>query len=191
MSSNCFVVYDEISKRCFVVDPGSQDSKREIDFISQNDLMLDYVILTHEHTDHTWGVNALIDKYNDVKVVCSQSCALELPKSSDSYFSYYFDDSNYHYEVERVDVTIKNDFDSINWNNMIINFILTPGHTIGSMCFFVDNYLFTGDTLMQYKSFINKRFGSKEIYEQSLNKLNIIIKDNEYIVYPGHGMCFK
>ncbi len=55
MSSNCFIVYDEVTKHGVVVDPGSEKSEREQCFIKEKDLVIDYIILTHEHTDHTWG----------------------------------------------------------------------------------------------------------------------------------------
>ena len=59
MTSNCYVVYDEGTKRCIVIDPGSEKSLREIDFIEAHQLQLDYIIISHEHTDHNWGVNSL------------------------------------------------------------------------------------------------------------------------------------
>ena len=59
MTSNCYVVYDEVTKGCLVIDPASEKSLREIQFIEERGLSLDYIILTHEHTDHNWGVNSL------------------------------------------------------------------------------------------------------------------------------------
>lgn len=55
MNSNCYVVYDDNTKRCLVIDPGSEHSLREIEFIEENELTLDYILITHEHTDHNWG----------------------------------------------------------------------------------------------------------------------------------------
>jgi len=46
MTSNCYVVYDENTKRCIVIDPGSEKSLREIDFIDAHQLQLEYIIIT-------------------------------------------------------------------------------------------------------------------------------------------------
>ncbi len=188
MTSNCFVVYDDETKRCVVVDPGSQYSLREIVFIENNQLSLDYIILTHEHSDHTWGCNALLDKYN-AKVVCSVDCAYKLPHSSDAYFRFYFDDTNYHYEVRRVDLSVT-DSDRLVWDNQYISFIMTPGHSKGSMCFLIEQMLFTGDTIMQYNLFTKKRFGSYEQMKKSISKIKSMFSAKNIVVYPGHGDMF-
>ena len=188
MTSNCFIIYDDETKHCLVVDPGSQYSLFEIEFIENNQLSLDYIILTHEHSDHTWGCNALIDKY-DTKVVCSVDCAYELPHSSDAYFRFYYDDPNYHYEVRKVDISVM-DSDRLVWNNHSLKFIMTPGHTKGSMCFLIEQMLFTGDTIMQYKLFTNKRFGSYEQMKKSISKITSMFSNRNIVVYPGHGDMF-
>lgn len=188
MSSNCYIVWDDSSLRCFVIDPASEKSLREIEFIESHNLILDYILLTHEHTDHTWGVNALLDKY-DAKVICSQKCKENLPKSGDMYFQLYYDRKDYHYEVKKVDYTIESLGYNIKWGNNIIKFILTPGHSIGSICIDIKGILFSGDTIMQYKPFINKRNGDHELYEKSINTIDDLYSA-ETIIYPGHGVQF-
>ena len=186
MTSNCFIVYDEISKRCVVIDPGSEKSEREIMFIREKQLRLDYIMLTHEHTDHTWGVNSLVEAFR-APVVCSKSCKDNLIKESRAYFQYYYNDSNYHYEVKRVDLTIEEIDYNLSWNGTIIHFVPTPGHSMGSVCIELENYLFTGDTLMEYKPYISKRNGSKEEYRRSIDILVCEYAGREMIICPGHG----
>ena len=89
MSSNCYVLYDDLYDDCIVVDPGSEKCVQEQLFFREKNLHPTYVILTHEHTDHTWGTNTLIDLY-DSKVACSKVCAENLPKDPDAYFSFYY-----------------------------------------------------------------------------------------------------
>ena len=189
MTSNCYVVYDEDTKRCLVIDPASEKSVREIEFIDNNSLQLDYVILTHEHTDHTWGVNALIDRYLSAKVICSEECEKALAKETKKYFQLYYDNSNYEYNVRRVDYTTEKLGKRIGWNEHIISFVTTSGHTPGSICVVIDDILFGGDTLMPYKPLIKKRNGgSIDDFRKSL----IIIEKlfcPDTLVYPGHGEC--
>lgn len=188
MTSNCYVVWDDITFGCIVIDPASEHSFREIDFIEEHNLKLDYIILTHEHTDHTWGINSLLDKYNP-EVICTEICKQHLPEAGDTYFRLYYERENYTYTVRRVDHTVEELKWTLNWRGSIIKFIDTKGHSLGSMCIEMGNLLFTGDTLMQYKPYINKRNGSKKLYEQSVNMLMQTYSGDTQI-YPGHGDSF-
>lgn len=190
MNSNCFVVYDEGVRHCIIIDPGSKESLREISFIKENNLRLDYILLTHEHTDHTWGVNTLLDVMGG-KVTASKECAIELPKAGDMYFKFYFDDPTYHYEVRQID-KIVDDSEIIDWYGHQIRFLKTPGHSIGSICISIDDSLFTGDTLMKdVKPVIIKRHGgSKFDYEKSLLRIFSVFPESTK-VYPGHGDAFE
>lgn len=189
MSSNCFVVWDDETHRCVIIDPASEKALRELSFIESHSLVLDYILLTHEHTDHTWGVNALLDAHNNTKVVCSEKCKLGLPEAGTSYFRFYYDDPNYSYIVKRVDLVAEDIDYELNWNGTTFQFYLTPGHSFGSMCIRLNEMLFSGDTIMQSKPFINKRNGSLELYKQSINDI-IKVLPKDLFVYPGHGDTF-
>lgn len=187
MASNCYLVVDEESNRCICIDPASEKSDQEIEYIEQNGLILDYIILTHEHTDHTWGVNSLLDAYPDVKVVCSELCRDALPREAQAYFQFYYDDPGYEYKVRRVDYTTEELNWQLVWLGYTISFISTPGHSSGSVCIVIDSILFGGDTLMPFKPFIKKRNGgSIEDYRKSLLSLRTQFTPST-VVYPGHG----
>ena len=73
--SNCYVLFDQTaSNECIIVDPGSKDEKELLDYLWKEKLEPKYIILTHEHFDHCWGVNQLVEKYN-LPIVCSELCA--------------------------------------------------------------------------------------------------------------------
>lgn len=187
MTSNCYIVVDDLSKHCICIDPASEKSEREIAYIEGNGLTLDHILLTHEHTDHTWGVNALVEKYPSVKVICSELCKIALPKEAKAYFQFYYDDPNYTYNVSRVDRTTEGLGWHLNWGGHRVDFIATPGHSHGSVCICIENILFGGDTLMPFKPFVKKRNGgSQEEYRNSLLLLQSMF-DPSIIVYPGHG----
>ena len=189
MSSNCYIVVDYETKHCFCIDPASEKSEREIEYIEQNGLILDYVFLTHEHTDHTWGVNALVEKFSDVKVICSEICKQNLAKEFQAYFLFYYDNPNYYYTVCNIDLTTEELDCNLNWEGNKIEFIPTPGHSMGSVCISIDDKLFTGDVILQSKPYINKRNGSKELFYKSARMVCEIFPKNT-IVYPGHGDTF-
>lgn len=187
MSSNCYIIMDEALEHCICIDPASEKSEREINLIEGNGLMLDYILLTHEHTDHTWGVNSLLGKYPSAKVVCSELCKEALPREAKAYFQFYYDDPNYSYNVERVDYTTEDLNWHLEWVGHNIKFIATPGHSPGSVCIAIDDVVFGGDTLMPFKPFIKKRNGgSKEQFQESVMKM-VGLFNEDTLVYPGHG----
>lgn len=186
MTSNCYIVADEEAKSCVVIDPGSRDSRREIDYIQSRGLNLDYIFVTHEHTDHNWGVNALKAQYPSARMVCSELCNKYAKKASRAYFLFYYDDPNYRYELKPADILIKTDDDTLDWNGHVLRFILTPGHSFGSMCISSGNLLFTGDTIMPFKPYFNGRDSNEDDWKKSIEKVSEIMSP-ETMVYPGHG----
>ena len=189
MTSNCYLVVDEETKRCIVIDPGSEKSEREISFIQEHKLKLDYVLVTHEHSDHNWGVNTLMDAFPDAKLVCSEECAKRVNKLYKAYFLLYYDDPNYRYDLRQPDILIKSDDDTLEWNGHKLEFILTPGHSYGSICIKLDEMLFTGDTIMPSKPYFNGRDSNRDDWECSIRKIEDKLPDDT-VVYPGHGEIF-
>ena len=189
MTSNCYIVVDEASRHCICIDPASEKSEREIAYIEGNGLALDYIILTHEHTDHTWGVNSLVNRF-DPQVICSETCKQNLGMEFQAYFQLYFDDTEYTYNVCKVDKTTEELGWQLEWQGNKIEFIPTPGHSMGSVCILIDGKLFTGDTIMQSKPYINKRNGSKELFFESVRKIRGTYPDDT-LIHPGHGETFQ
>ena len=185
MKSNCFIITDWNSYSCVVIDPGSEKSEREIEYIETNQLHLDYIILTHEHTDHTWGVNALKEKYPESKLVCSELCNKYAKKASRAYFLFYYDDPNYRYELVPADILIKEEEDLV-WNIFSFHFIHTPGHSRGAMCIQLENMMFTGDTIMPFKPYFNGRDSNEEDWKESVNLIREKFS-SRLLIYPGHG----
>ncbi len=186
MKSNCYIVTDVISRSCAIIDPASEKSEREIDYIEENGLHLDYILLTHEHSDHTWGANSLKEKYSDAKIVCSELCEKYARKSSKAYFLLYYNKKGYRYELMPADIIIHSDEDILNWRNVEIHFVLTPGHSYGSMCIDIDGMLFTGDTIMPFEAYFNGRDSSEEDWIKSITKISERYS-HEFEIYPGHG----
>lgn len=95
--------------------------------------------------------------------------------------------------IHEADIRVEDTNHPLNWNNRIIRFFLTKGHSKGSICFSIDEkFLFTGDTLVPgFKTITKLKGGSKEELSESLNRLSNYFKgkESELIVYPGHGEC--
>ena len=62
----------------------------------------------------------------------------------------------------------------------------TPGHTTDSLCYGIEDNLFTGDTL--FRSSIGRTDFYSGDYETLANSINRIYSLNKnYKIYPGHG----
>ena len=186
MTSNCYVVYDNDTHKCIAIDPGSEMSCREIQFIREQNLKLDYILVTHEHTDHNWGVNSLYGAFEDVKLICSIECSKRVNKANRVYFLFYYDDPDYRYQMRQPDVIVQSDKEILEWNGHNISLILTPGHSYGSMCIEIEDMLFTGDTIMPYKPYFNGRDSNENDWIISIIMLEKELPF-EKKVYPGHG----
>lgn len=186
MKSNCFIIVDRDSKACVIIDPASEKSEREIAYIEENRLCLDYIMLTHEHTDHTWGANALKERFSDAKLLCSEQCEKYAKKASRAYFLLYYDDPNYRYVLKPADVVIYDQEDWLEWHGRQFHFVITPGHSFGSMCIGIDNLLFTGDTIMPFPAYFNGRDSNEDDWKESISYISTLFPPSTTIL-PGHG----
>ena len=135
------------------------------------------VLLTHAHFDHCGNAKKLQDDGASIYVSKLDACKLLNDDNLASDFGRKF-------EYLTADKTF-DDGDVLNICGIKIKVIATPGHTDGSVCFLVDNLLFTGDTLFlgsvgrtDFKS------GSRDDLVRSIKKLFSL--EGDYAVYPGH-----
>lgn len=187
--SNTYLVSIENTRSCIVIDPGSREGPELMAYITEKGLTVDYIILTHEHFDHCWGVNELINK-TETKVVCTQNCKDKVILPS-NYFNKFYFNSEEEYSVNRVDIVVEDLGYTLDWKGTNIRFIETKGHSPGGMCISIENTLFTGDTLLlNTKPVLMKRLGSSKVdYKESVTRVFDEFPNNT-IVYPGHGDSF-
>lgn len=188
---NTYVLIKE-EKEAIVIDPGVYDNSL-VEFLKENNIEVKYVILTHLHVDHIIGLNNITKEFKNAKVIISKE---ELKHMYDSEYTLYNGEYNV---VEDNIITVLNgekqkeegieEERQIEDNTILgmdVRYILTPGHTKGSMCILLDNILFTGDTLFKgsYGRFDLKGGNYMELVS-SLNYLRKLDKD--ILVLAGHG----
>lgn len=187
--SNTYLLVNKASKNCIVIDPGTKEQANVRDYIQMHGLTLDYIILTHEHFDHCWGVNYLLESFQ-AKVVTTRLCS-EWVKTPMNYFNQLYYNSDEMYQIKQVDVIVEDIGWKLMWSDVPIEFVSTPGHTNKGMCIEIGGCLFTGDTILyQTKPFLKKRYGaSKSELKESIEKIyNSYPSDIK--VFPGHGEPF-
>lgn len=166
MENFVYVLQDYQSNQAAVIDPGWEAGKI-IQFCNSRNLQITQVLLTHTHYDHVNNLNELL-AHCPAEVHLSEAEAAFWSKSA----------KNFH---------LHHDNDVIKLGNTEIKMLLTPGHTPGSMCFQIGDYLITGDTL-----FVNGcgrcdlAGGDAEEMFYSLTRLQKECPP-ETIIYPGHN----
>jgi len=178
LENNMYLILDEISKKGVLIDatialPEIIQEAKGYD--------IEYILLTHGHFDHILGLNelkkelgakAVINK-NDVIVsdnINEFTRMFDLPDSTPPSYEMFADDD-----------------DEITSGNLRFKVITTPGHTEGSVCYLIDDKLFSGDTLFMESVGRTDLFGGnhKKLTESIKNKLFKL--DDNIEVYPGHG----
>lgn len=188
--SNTYLLIHEESRRCMVIDPGTREQANVRNYIQAHRLTLDYIILTHEHFDHCWGVNYLKETSPQAKVVATRLCA-EWVQTPMNYFNQLYYNSDEMYQIEKVDVIVEDVDWKLMWDGVPIVFVSTPGHTNKGMCIDIGGCLFTGDTILyQTKPHLKKRYGASK-YELKNSIDNIYHSySGGTKVFPGHGEPF-
>lgn len=179
MGENTYVVGDENTKKCIVVDPGANFIDI-MNFVKKMNLNIEYVVLTHGHGDHITNAlklkdetNAMIVAHEDEKEILGdkrKNLSASLPSNT--------------VELD-ADIYVK-DNETLKVGDMKLKFIHTPGHTPGSMCIKIDKHMLTGDTLFAGSMGRTDFYGGDaRKMEKSLKRLKN--QDDDITIYPGHG----
>ena len=180
IQTNVYLVLDEETKHGFVVDPGAHSDKLLKD-INENQVILDYVVLTHAHGDHIGGVEELLELFPEAKLMVG---ARELPMLNGKL-------DNSSREICGKDIKLNpdkwlDDDETFTCGNMTFKVIETPGHTPGGICLYSPGVLFSGDTLFRQSVGRTDFPGgdTSKLIASIRNKLFTLPEDT--IVLPGH-----
>ena len=179
--TNCYFLYDIDEKKAIVFDP-ADNGKYIYDTLLKHDLIVSAICLTHGHFDHIWGAEEL-RTLSQVKLYGPEAERV------------LFEDAKVNVSAQvgrpytiRLDEYLK-DQDILEIEGIKLKMIHTPGHTIGSSCYYMEEagILISGDTLFEGS------VGRTDLPTGSMSMLNRSIKEkllklpDETKVYPGHG----
>jgi len=160
-STYTYIISSGEGREALIIDPVIENVADYINLLKNLNLRLVKVIDTHIHADHVTGAT---------KLKQATSCTTIMGE---------------HTPADTVEIKVK-DNEVIEIDSLKIKSLYTPGHTSDSYSFLLNNYLFTGDTLL-----INgtgrtdfQNGSSEDAYNSLFNK--ILKLPEETLVYPGH-----
>ena len=160
-STYTYLIASKIGREALIIDPVLENVETYINLLKELDLKLVKVLDTHTHADHITGASKLNKKTSCITIMGE------------------------HTPSETVQIKIK-DQEFIKIDELKIKAIYTPGHTSDSYSFLMNNYLFSGDTLL-----INgtgrtdfQNGSAKDAYNSIFN--NLLRLPDETLLYPAH-----
>ena len=160
-STYTYLIASAKGREALIIDPVIENVNQYVQLLKELNLNLVKVIDTHIHADHVTGASKLKDITKCTTIMGDHSPA------------------------NTVEIKVKDD-EYINLDTLKIRAMYTPGHTSDSYSFLMDNYLFSGDTLL-----INgtgrtdfQNGNAKDAYNSIFNKL--LKLPEETFLYPAH-----
>ena len=160
-STYTYIISSGKGREALIIDPVIENTESYLKVLKELNLKLVKVIDTHIHADHISGLNELAIQTNCSKIMGERSAS------------------------EVIDIRVK-DNEKIKIENIELISMHTPGHTDCSYSFYMNDRIFTGDTLL-----INgtgrtdfQNGSAREQYDSIFNKL--LKLPEKTFVYPAH-----
>ena len=184
IGTNCYIVYKdntESLREAIIIDPGD-DADKIYDKVEELGVKPVAILLTHGHFDHILAVNQVASKYN-IDIYASEE---EKKLLGDAMLNL---SGGYRRNCIVKEYIKLCDGQELEVANIKFKTILTPGHTGGSMCYYIENedVLFSGDML--FRESVGRTDFPTGSESQIINSLNnkLMKLEDKVEVYPGHG----
>jgi hydroxyacylglutathione hydrolase len=185
-SENTFILWDDESKECAIVDPGCSDADEEKElesFIIQNDLKAKFLINTHCHIDHILGCEFVKQKFNPIYYASEK----DIPLLQNAKMQASFVGMDFSISLRPDELLAEEK--KLHLGKSELLFLFTPGHTPGEFCISIPDIktCLTGDVLF-FDSIGRTDLwgGNYETLIKSINEKLLTLPD-ETKIYPGHG----
>ncbi len=197
--ANTYVIADE--GRALVIDACSEGVEEEL---KARGLVPDYLLLTHEHCDHLWGVNAIRARFPGVRTAAHRSCseALGDPKRNKAkqyhiYATLRFGESyrneearNRGFSCDPAEIVFWEEL-RLSWHGWKFVCRHAPGHSPGSILIHMEGVgVFSGDSILREDTFLEFDGGDEEEFRRVTLPLIRGIP-YETVIFPGHGEVFR
>lgn len=178
---NCYAVVSEKKNAVLIDAPCNADGI--ISMMNENGFTLKKVLLTHGHCDHI-GAAAELREKTGCEIYIHRNDAEKLTNQNSNLTTYF-----HLPPVDEVkDAVILSHGDTVTLDELTFKVMLTAGHTSGSVCYIIDDIIFSGDTLFRLSvGRTDMRDGSFSTLKASLEAIAALDEKPDYVVFPGHG----
>jgi hydroxyacylglutathione hydrolase len=190
---NTRVVSCERSRKAICIDPG-EPSPEVVDYIRQNDLELQAIVITHGHLDHCGGTSALANKFPDAQVLLHRDEMYLYEKlAQQPHLLGIMPDQaramGMEYDDPPQPTRFLADDDVLEVGDLKLLVRHVPGHTLGHIVLaeLDEKVVFTGDCLF------NGSIGRTDLpggdYDQLVSSIKekVLTLGDDFTVYCGHG----
>jgi len=179
-AENCWIVGSRRTSEAIVIDPG--DQPEEILALARDmGLNIKLIANSHGHIDHVLGIRG-VQEATGAKLLLHQG-ELEIIRAAAGAAA-----SLLGRPVEPLPVPdhLLEDGDEVEVEGLKLTVLHTPGHTPGSLSFYADGLLFSGDTL--FRGSIGRTDLPGGDYGQEMSSIvdRLLALPDETIVLPGH-----
>ncbi|NGX30912.1 MAG: putative metallo-hydrolase [Chlamydiae bacterium] len=181
VSTNTILLFCPKTKQAAIVDPSFGSLEKIQQIVSENHLHISMILITHSHWDHVLDL-AKVKLFYNVDVFAHKD---DIPNLLDP----GSDQLRAPIPMEKIDACKQLTHNQIlPLGQLQIKVLHTPGHTPGSLCFYLENQqvLISGDTF--FKNAIGRLdlpTARKEKMKDSLIMLSKL--PPKTLVVPGHG----
>jgi hydroxyacylglutathione hydrolase len=177
---NCWVVGSRRTREAFVIDPG--DEPETILALARDmGLNVKRIICSHAHLDHIMAVRAVQERTGADFLLhpADEPIARGMAKSAARFLGYEPP------PPPDPDHALA-DGDVVEVDGLHLRVIHTPGHTPGSVSFYTEGLLFSGDTL--FRGSIGRTDLPGGDFDQEMRSIigKLLVLPDETIVLPGH-----
>lgn len=184
-SENTYVVYND-HKNAFIIDPGNfstEETRLLQNFIEENGLKIQNILLTHAHIDHVLGLQTVYNLYNvPVLLHETEKEILDRNPMDANRFGFFFKPFEGEIQFLKENEVLKLDEDEF-------KILHVPGHSPGHIAFNneAQKFVVSGDVL--FEGSIGRTDLYKGNHEQLLESIRtkLFILDGDTKVYNGHG----
>ncbi|MCH7782052.1 MBL fold metallo-hydrolase [candidate division KSB1 bacterium] len=179
-ASNCYIVASEKTRNGVIIDPGDEVD-RIIGEIEDAGVTVSKIINTHGHIDHTAGAKEMQDKLGIPFFIHEGD--MDLLKLINEQAQMYGMETRGVPEVEEY----LNEGDIIEFDDIKLSVLHTPGHSPGGICFLGEKDILVGDTL--FEGSIGRTDLPGGDYEQLIEAIDkkLMTLDEKINVFSGHG----
>lgn len=183
---NAYLLIDDSSKDCAIIDPSCESSSEQnelYEYIKAQELHVKYLLNTHGHVDHVLG-NSFVTSQFGVKPLLHPEDLFLYEQAEEFAAIFGLSLSN----LPKPELILEGGQEYALGNDVIKTMHL-PGHSPGSIAFYVDDAKFAvvGDVL--FSGSIGRSDLPGGHHETLINaiKHNLFNLDGQFVIYPGHG----